>query len=99
MDTVVIIRAPKPNDEHSVRFTSQNAPPLLAGDTFGLPLMGNLGIVTVKKRHWHGQALHLICEGNKFLVNHLIQDGKKIPCRVDDYELPEQDWTFPSDEE
>ncbi len=97
MKTRVILRALPPNDECTVRFSSHNAPPLLIGDTFQLPIMDNLGVATVKKRNWHGQELVILCDASHFLVNNLIKSATKMNCRVDDYELPSLDWSYPDD--
>lgn len=81
-----------------VRFTCDNVPPLLIGDTFVLPLMDKLGIATVQKRHWQGQQLVLSCAVNKVLLVHLIEKAVKIKGCISNYELPDQDWSQPFEE-
>lgn len=98
MKTTIILRAEKPNEDRTVRFASENAPSLLIGDTFQLPLMVNLGVATVEKRHWYGNELVVFCEAGHFLIDHLIENAVKMKCRVDDYELPDQDWSQPFEE-
>ena len=97
MKTTVILRAPRPKEDRTVRFSSNNAPALLIGDTFQLPIMDNLGVATVEKRHWHGQELVIHCDASHFLINNLIESATKMKCRVDDYELPLLDWSYPAE--
>ena len=78
-----------------VRFTCDNVPHLLVGDTFVLPLMANLGLATVKKRHWQGHQLVLSCAVNKNLLAYLKEKSVKVKGCMFNYELPEQDWSQP----
>lgn len=94
MKTTIILSTKK-LDYRTVRFSTENAPSLLVGDTFTLPLMTNLGVATVEKRHWLGQELFIFCAAPYVLLSDLIENAKKMQCRVDDYELPNQDWSEP----
>lgn len=98
MKTVVVFSARDQKEQRTVRFATDNAPPILVGDTFVLPLMINLGGATVVSRNWHGQQLVLSCKVSHFLVAYLIEKATKMKCRVDDYELPDQDWSQPFEE-
>lgn len=96
MKTIVVLRAKDKLErlgQESVRFSSDNSPPILVGDTFLLPIMINLGGALVEKRHWHGQQLVLSCTASHFLIAYLIEKAKLMQCCIDDYELSDQDWS------
>lgn len=95
MKITVVFRAQDPSEQRTVRFAINNAPTLLVGDTFLLPLMINLGNAVVEGRHWYGQQLLLSCRVSRFLVEYLREKATKMKGHVDDYELPEQDWSEP----
>jgi hypothetical protein len=98
MKTTVVFRARDQKEQRTVRFTTDNAPALLVGDTFVLPLMINLGGAIVVSRNWHGQQLVLSCQVTQFLIAYLVEKATKMKCCVDDYELPDQDWAQPFEE-
>jgi hypothetical protein len=94
MKTTLIFRT-KDWGGGTVMFASDNAPQLLVGDSFVLPLMTNLGFALVTGRNWEGQHLFVRCIVSSFLMNDLIKKATKIPCSIDVYELPDQDWAQP----
>jgi hypothetical protein len=93
--TTLVFRTEDPSGGGTVRFTSYNAPQLLVGDSFLLPLMTNLGLAQVTGRHWEGQRLFVQCTVGRFLFADLVKQATKIACYIDDYELPDQDWSQP----
>ncbi len=76
-----------------------NGNSLLIGDTIDdRKLFGNLGPITVVKRHHapndnpEKNMMVVYCTGSVFLARLLFEKGTKVPGMIDTVHLPPQNW-------